>query len=95
MLAQGQSSSTKRGGLAALSSGLIFLKKKKMQFHISSAYSLTVLAVTIMDSADYITFPGSHKILLDSNSLENNKLAFQISSSEFLADFSRREQANA
>ena len=29
MLAQGQSSSAKRGGLAAVSSGLIFLKKKK------------------------------------------------------------------
>ena len=28
MLAQGQSSSAKRGGLAAVSSGLIFLKKK-------------------------------------------------------------------
>ena len=29
MLAQGQSSSAKRGGLTAVSSGLIFLKKKK------------------------------------------------------------------
>ena len=29
MLAQGQSSSAKRGGLVAVSSGLIFLKKKK------------------------------------------------------------------
>ena len=29
MLAQGQSSSAKRGGLAAVSSGLIFLKEKK------------------------------------------------------------------
>ena len=29
MLAQGQSSTAKRGGLAAVSSGLIFLKKKK------------------------------------------------------------------
>ena len=29
MLAQGQSSSAKRGGLAAVSSGLIFLKRKK------------------------------------------------------------------
>ena len=29
MLAQGQSSSAKRGGLAAVSSGLIFLQKKK------------------------------------------------------------------
>ena len=28
MLAQGQSSSAKRGGLAAVSSGLIFVKKK-------------------------------------------------------------------
>ena len=35
MLAQGQSSSEKRGGLAAVSSGLIFLKKKhnKTQWH--------------------------------------------------------------
>ena len=30
MLAQGPSSSAKRGGLAAVSSGLIFLKKKKL-----------------------------------------------------------------
>ena len=29
MLAQGQSSSAQRGGLAGVSSGLIFLKKKK------------------------------------------------------------------
>ena len=29
MLGQGQSSSAKRGGLAVVSSGLIFLKKKK------------------------------------------------------------------
>ena len=29
MLAQGQSSSAKRGGLSAVSSGLIFLKKEK------------------------------------------------------------------
>ena len=29
MLAQGQASSAKRGGLAVVSSGLIFLKKKK------------------------------------------------------------------
>ena len=29
MLAQGQSSSAKRGGLAAVSSGLIFLEKRK------------------------------------------------------------------
>ena len=33
MLAQGQSSSAKRGGLAAVSSQLIFLKKKKKHFH--------------------------------------------------------------
>ena len=30
MLAQGQSSSAKRGGLAAVSSGLIFLKKTRL-----------------------------------------------------------------
>ena len=30
MLAQGQSSPAKRGGLAVVSSGLIFLKKKKV-----------------------------------------------------------------
>ena len=32
MLAQGQSSSAKRGGLATVSSGLIFLQKKKKKF---------------------------------------------------------------
>ena len=31
MLAQGQSSSAKRGGLVAVSSGLIFLKKQKQR----------------------------------------------------------------
>ena len=37
MLAQGQSSSAKRGGLAAdVSSGVIFLKKKN---HMTSGYS--------------------------------------------------------
>ena len=35
MLAQGQSSSAKRGGLAVVSSGLIFLKKKEeIKFHV-------------------------------------------------------------
>ena len=35
MLAQGQSSSAKRGGLAAdVNSGLIFLKKKRKTFEI-------------------------------------------------------------
>src|SRR3712207_8370859 len=33
MLAQGQSSSAKRGELAAVSSGLIFLKKQNVIFH--------------------------------------------------------------
>ena len=37
MLAQGQSSSAKRGGLAAdVSSGLIFLKKKKCKKYLSA-----------------------------------------------------------
>ena len=35
MLAQGQSSSAKRGGLAVVSSGLIFLKKKKKKVNFS------------------------------------------------------------
>ena len=34
MLAQGQPSSAKKGGLAAVSSGLIFLKKKKKNLEI-------------------------------------------------------------
>ena len=34
MLAQSQSSSAKRGGLTAVSSGLIFLKKKKPKKHV-------------------------------------------------------------
>ena len=36
MLAQGQSSSAKRGGLAVVSSGLIFLKKKKSPSYVES-----------------------------------------------------------
>ena len=36
MLAQGQSSSAKRGGLAAVSSGLIILKKKKSAVELES-----------------------------------------------------------
>ena len=32
MLAQGQASTAKRGGLAVVSSGLTFLKKKKKKF---------------------------------------------------------------
>ena len=35
MLAQGQSSSAKRGGLAVVSSGLIFLKKIKKYFEMN------------------------------------------------------------
>ena len=34
MLAQGQSSSAKRGELAAVSSGLIFLRKKKTKHQV-------------------------------------------------------------
>ena len=41
MLAQGQSSSAKRGGLAAVSSGLIFLKKKKKKTKIHTSRILT------------------------------------------------------
>ena len=42
MLAQGQASSAKRGGLAVVSSGLIFLKKKKRPLVLEggSAHSL-------------------------------------------------------
>ena len=47
MLAQGQSSSAKRGGLAAVSSGLIFLKKKKVQA-IGKQHSKTI--VTLRDN---------------------------------------------
>ena len=36
MLAQGQASSAKRGGLAVVSSGLIFLKKKKKEIEIET-----------------------------------------------------------
>ena len=36
MLAQGQSSSAKRGGLAVVSSGLIFLRKKKNDEQITN-----------------------------------------------------------
>ena len=42
MLAQGQSSSAKRGGLAAdVSSGLIFLKKKNSKRKVKSSYADT------------------------------------------------------
>ena len=36
MLAQGQASSAKRGGLAVVSSGLIFLKKIKIKINTDS-----------------------------------------------------------
>ena len=40
MLAQGQSSSAKRGGLAAVSSGLVFLKQqKKGNSHLKTGHS--------------------------------------------------------
>ena len=41
MLAQGQSSSEKRGGLAVVSSGLIFFfKKKEWEIHVIHFYML-------------------------------------------------------
>ena len=46
MLAQGQSSSAKRGGLAAVISGLIFLKKEKNETH-TVAYQTTDLRISI------------------------------------------------
>ena len=39
MLAQGQASSAKRGGLVAVSSGLIFLEKKKKRIFRAVTYS--------------------------------------------------------
>ena len=43
MLAQGQSSSAKRGGLAAVSSGLLFLKKKKKEFIHTNTHILKMI----------------------------------------------------
>ena len=49
MLAQGQSSSAKGGGLVAVSSGLIFLKKKKKE--MAEMYSIITTRVCSEDTA--------------------------------------------
>ena len=61
MLAQGQSSSVKRGGLAAdVSSGLIFLKKKKEPYG-DNQQNLTIdsilgnSTVSVLNSLNFIT----------------------------------------
>ena len=58
MLAQGQSSSAKRGGLAAdVSSGLIFLKKKKKRKGFLRSKSLRI---TVRDPQEKVK--GSNKL---------------------------------
>ena len=47
MLAQGQSSSAKRGGLVAVSSGLIFLKKKKAHLFLSKDLISSLITLMI------------------------------------------------
>ena len=61
MLAQGQSSSTKRGGLAVVSSGLIFLGKKKRENfkELNSLYNM---------------FSNHNKFKLDINKLWSNTI---------------------
>ena len=60
MLAQGRSSSAKRGGLAAVSSGLIFLKKNKKKerkvrlVFIKSEHWLKILRTS--DAVDLILY---------------------------------------
>ena len=57
MLARGQSSSAKRGGLAVVSSGLIFLKKikNKIQGLDNSHDKEIVLGQRTEETIDYIT----------------------------------------
>ena len=59
MLAQGQSSSIKRGGLAVVSSGLIFLKKKKTQKNQGKWYH-HIVEVTRM--GDVVAIFGKYSV---------------------------------
>ena len=56
MLAQGQSSSSKRGGLAAVSSGIIFLKKNCMQFILPLKDKIAEQEILICVSENHWTF---------------------------------------
>ena len=63
MLAQGQSSSAKKGGLAAISSGLIFLKKKKEVWwlKILSGVSLVLKEIHNLDTMNRASNIGIDK----------------------------------
>ena len=72
MLAQGQSSSAKRGGLAVVSSGLIFLKKKKRKnkqknnshiLWIGMGYSIKGCASLCNSSSTWEIYCNSTKLL--------------------------------
>ena len=63
MLAQGQSSSAKRGGLAAVSSGLIFLKKKKKKN--DSVQRKTLLTRCLRGLRQPLTLAGPGKVFLE------------------------------
>ena len=58
MLAQGQSSSAKKGGLAAdVSSGLIFLKKKKKQLYFNFQEFFLALKLFLFLRNLFLTIP--------------------------------------
>ena len=54
MLAQGQASSAKRGRLAVVSSGLIFLKKRKKKINARKQYDLLALESDRFDFKSWI-----------------------------------------
>ena len=56
MLAQGQSSLAKRGGLAVVSSGLIFLKKKISVFIVITFFTSSQPALIEVKNASYSFF---------------------------------------
>ena len=58
MLAQGQCSSAKRRGLAAVSSGLNFLKKKKQKQKIGCIKESPVVLVSMAAVTNYHKFNG-------------------------------------
>ena len=59
MLAQGQSSSAKRGGLAVVSSGLIFLKKKPPKNKLILNKFVSFSPVLALCQFNFQTQPGT------------------------------------
>ena len=85
MLAQGQSSLAKRGGLAAISSGLIFLKKEKRKKNSRVSHVPTVLGPRALCAAAFVdkgmawAAPPSTAAVLEKERIGSGEEVFKLS----------------